>query len=111
MGAAKHTKADIVGALFEKTGMEREELRNIVGFVVEDIKDALINRKIVELRGFGTFEVKTRKAKQAARNPRTGETVAVDSHGSVVFKPGKELKQSVWNLEPAPDAQGQGAGE
>ena len=54
--------------------------------------------KVIELRGFGTFEVRTRKGREKARNPKTGDLVAVDTHGVAVFRPGKELKDLVWNL-------------
>jgi nucleoid DNA-binding protein len=44
--------------------------------------------KTVELRGFGTFEVKKRKGRKRARNPKTGENVAVKDHGVATFRPG-----------------------
>jgi integration host factor subunit beta len=66
--------------------------------LIEEIKDALVDRKTIELRGFGTFEVRVRKGRQKARNPRTGETVSVKAHGVAAFKPGRDLKQAVWEL-------------
>ena len=65
----------------------------------EEIKDGLKENKVIELRGFGTFEVRTRKGREKARNPKTGEVVAVESHGVAIFRPGKELKDAVWNLK------------
>lgn len=62
------------------------------------MKRALVEGKTVELRGFGTFEIRVRKGRERARNPKTGEIVKVEDHGVAVFRPGKELKDSVWNV-------------
>jgi len=98
MPAKKITKADIIDALYEKTGMNRTEIRSAIDIFIDEMKDALISRKIIELRGFGTFEVKVRKARPRARNPRTGESITIHSHGVVSFRSGQELKQAVWTL-------------
>ncbi|MCL2209366.1 MAG: integration host factor subunit beta [Treponema sp.] len=98
MSLRKFTKADIIDALYEKTGMSRGEIRNVIDLFIEEMKDALINRQVIELRGFGTFDVKIRKARSRARNPRTGENIAIRSHGAVTFRSGRELKQAVWKL-------------
>ncbi|GHV44665.1 DNA-binding protein HU [Spirochaetia bacterium] len=97
-GAKKYTKAEIVDSLYEKTGMSRKEIRTIIDLFIDDIKDSLVKNMVIELRGFGTFEIKVRKGRQKARNPKTGETVSVTSHGIASFRPGRELKQDVWNL-------------
>jgi integration host factor subunit beta len=105
--AKKFTKADIVDALYEKTGMNRSEIRGAIDLFIDEIKDALMRRQVIELRGFGTFEVKVRKARPRARNPRTGENIATRSHGVVVFRSGRELKQAVWIItddrDPLPE--------
>jgi integration host factor subunit beta len=98
MAAKKLTKAEIVDSLYEKTGMNRKEIRAIVDLFISELKEALTQDAAIELRGFGTFEVKIRKGRAKARNPRTGETVAVTSHGAAAFRPGRELKQSVWKI-------------
>jgi integration host factor subunit beta len=94
----KVTKADIIDSIYERTGMSRKEIRSIIDLFIDDIKGALIERRIIELRGFGTFEIRVRKGRQKARNPKTGESVSVTSHGIATFRPGRELKQDVWNL-------------
>jgi integration host factor subunit beta len=94
----KVTKADIIDSIYERTGMSRKEIRSIIDLFIDDIKGALIERRIIELRGFGTFEIRVRKGRQKARNPKTGELVSVTSHGIATFRPGRELKQDVWNL-------------
>lgn len=94
----KITKIDIVDSLYEKTGMNRTEIRGAIDLFFDEIKEALVRRQIIELRGFGTFEVKVRKARPRARNPRTGESITIRSHGAVSFRSGRELKQAVWNI-------------
>jgi len=94
----KFTKVDIVDALYEKMGMSRTEIRGVVDLFIDEMKEALIRRQVIELRGFGTFEVKVRKARPRARNPKTGETIVIHSHGVVSFRSGRELKQAVWAL-------------
>ena len=91
----KITKADIIDALYEKTKFTRTDIHTVVDLVIDEMKKALIKRKVIELRGFGTFEIRIRKARQSARNPKTGESLAVDSHGTVVFRLGRELKQKI----------------
>ncbi|MDR2595910.1 MAG: integration host factor subunit beta [Treponema sp.] len=98
MPAGKFTKADIIDAIYEKTGLSRTEIRSSIDLFFDEMKDALIRRQVIELRGFGTFEVKVRKARQRARNPRTGEKITIRSHGAVTFRSGRELKQAVWNI-------------
>ncbi|MDR1588240.1 MAG: integration host factor subunit beta [Treponema sp.] len=98
MAAKKYTKADIVDSLYQKTGMSRKEIRTIIDLFIDEIKDSLMQKMVIELRGFGTFEVKVRKGRPKARNPRTGETITIYSHGIAAFRPGRELKQDVWNI-------------
>jgi len=98
MPAKKITKADIIDALYEKTGMNRSEIRTAIDLFVDEMKEALIRRQVIELRGFGTFEVKIRKARPRARNPKTGESIISRSHGVAAFRSGRELKQAVWKI-------------
>ena len=94
----KFTKADIVDAIYNKTGVDRKEIRDVVDLFIGELKAALVSNKVIELRGFGTFEIKTRKGRQKARNPKTGEIISVNSHGIVAFRPGRDLKRDVWPL-------------
>jgi integration host factor subunit beta len=98
MPVKKFTKTDIVDAMYEKTGMNRSEIRSAIDLLIDEMKNALVRRQIIELRGFGTFEVKVRKARPRARNPRTGENIIIKSHGVVSFRSGRELKQEVWKI-------------
>ena len=94
----KLTKAEIIERIFLKLSINRRDIHNIVDEFFEELKAALQQDKIVELRGFGTFEIRTRKGREKARNPKTGEIVPVNAHGVAVFRPGKELKQIAWPL-------------
>jgi integration host factor subunit beta len=98
MAVKKYTKADVVDSLYQKTGMSRKEIRTVIDLFIDEIKDALMQKLVIELRGFGTFEVKVRRGRSKARNPRTGEAVEIHSHGIAAFRPGRELKQDVWNI-------------
>ena len=98
MAVKKFTKADIVYALYEKTGMERKEISRFLEIFFDEMKSALKTRHVIELRGFGTFEVKVRKARPRARNPKTGQTVSIRPRGIVTFRAGRELKQDAWAI-------------
>ncbi|MDR0377530.1 MAG: HU family DNA-binding protein [Spirochaetaceae bacterium] len=104
MAPKKLIKTDVVDAVYQKTGIGRKEIRLVIDLFLDEIKSALVKRKCIELRGFGTFEVRIRKGREKARNPKTGTIVSVDSHGIVAFRSGRDLKQHVWNLdEPSHD--------
>ncbi|MDR0457097.1 MAG: HU family DNA-binding protein [Treponema sp.] len=98
MAVNKFTKADIVDAVYEKTGMNRKDIGAVIDLFIGEVKAALMKRHVIELRGFGTFEIKMRKARLKARNPRTGEIISIRPHGNVAFRPGRELKQDAWTI-------------
>ena len=98
----KLTKAEIVDAIYNKTSMDRREVQVVVDLFLEEIKAGLISRKAIELRGFGTFEIKIRKGRVRARNPKTGEIFTIRPHGIASFRAGRDLRLDVWNLEQAP---------
>jgi integration host factor subunit beta len=97
MSTVKFTKAEIIDIICEKSAVKRSDIRYTLDMILNSIKDALINGRTVEMRGFGTFEVCLRKGRSKARNPRTGEPVLAVPHGIVKFRPGKEIKQAVWS--------------
>ncbi|MDR1909335.1 MAG: HU family DNA-binding protein [Spirochaetaceae bacterium] len=96
MAGKKVTKIDLIDAVYLKTGMNRKEIREVIDLFLGEVRETLAGGANVELRGFGTFEVRIRKGKSEARNPRTGGTVAVHSHGVAAFKPGRRLRQEAW---------------
>ena len=95
MTKKKLTKAEIVESIALKSGLNKKDIHFVIDSFFEAVKKALIEDRVVELRGFGTFEIRTRKGREKARNPKT---VRVLDHGVAVFRPGKELKESTWSL-------------
>lgn len=71
--------------------LSQRDVEKIVNTIFEEITDALANGDRVELRGFGAFSVKKRDAR-VGRNPRTGESVAVEEKHVPFFKTGKLLR-------------------
>jgi integration host factor subunit beta len=85
------TKAELVDLISWQTGVSKKDTGTIVNLIIENIGRALVEGDKVELRGFGSFKVKTRRARQA-RNPRTGEAVQVPEKRVPYFKTSNELK-------------------
>lgn len=92
------TKADLVEQVAEKTGLTRTDVAATVDAFLDAVKRSLENGSNIEIRGFGTFKIKPRKARKA-RNPRTGEVVPVPDRKIPVFKPSNEFKNLVMNSE------------
>jgi nucleoid DNA-binding protein len=88
------TKKEIVKQISERIGLTQLKTKDIVQQTFNAIVDTLIEVGRIELRNFGVFEVKMRKARKA-RNPRTGERVDVEPKMVVTFKPGKEMEEKV----------------
>ena len=87
------TKSELILRIGElNPHLYHRDVERIVTTIFEEITNALAKRDRVELRGFGAFSVKQRDARKG-RNPRTGETVAVDEKVVPFFKPGKELRE------------------
>lgn len=104
------TKKEIVKQISDEIGLTQLQTKEIVQKTFDAIVETLIREKRIELRNFGVFEVKRRKARKA-RNPRTGERVDVEPKYVVTFKPGKEMEERVrslaalTNLSEADDAE------
>lgn len=88
------TKKEIVKQISDRLGLTQLKTKEIVQLTFNAIVDTLLADKRIELRNFGVFEVKVRKARKA-RNPRTGERVDVPPKCVVTFKPGKEMEERV----------------
>ncbi len=95
----KITKTNIVDNIYENEKYERQDIAIIVDAFLEELKKSLIAGKSIEIRGFGTFEPRLRQAKNNARNPKTGEVLSIEPHHVAAFKPGKELKDKLWDLK------------
>lgn len=89
------TKSDLIMKISEiYPYMSIRNVDRVVSIVIDSIVDALKEDRRVELRGFGSFWVKTRGAAQR-RNPRTGEKVFIESRRVPFFKAGKQLKEVI----------------
>ena len=91
------TKKEIVRSVSEKLELTQQSTKEIVQKTFDAIIEALVVERRIELRNFGVFEVK-RRAPRKARNPRTGEIVAVKEKFVVTFKPGKVMEEKVAEL-------------
>ena len=85
------TKAELVEIVSRESGISKKDAEVIVKSVIDSIVSALNKGEKVEIRGFGSFRVRERKARNA-RNPRTGKTIKVPAKKVPYFKPGKELR-------------------
>jgi len=72
------------------TGLSLRDTAACIDSVVEAINDAISRGERIELRGFGTFDVRKVAARKAA-------FANVPAHGRIVFRPSQRLKKSVWN--------------
>jgi nucleoid DNA-binding protein len=96
------TKKEIVKQIADEIEETQLKTKEIVQLTFNAIVDTLILHRRIELRNFGVFEVRLRKARKA-RNPRTEEPVHVPPKFVVTFKPGKEMEQRVGDLTPTPE--------
>lgn len=88
------TKAELVAAVAQSTGIERATVAATVESLMETIKGSLIAGEPVYLRGFGTFGIKHRAAK-AGRNITANTTIQIPEKDIPSFKPAKEFKESL----------------
>ncbi len=88
------TKSDLVERIAEKLDITKKEAEAVVGVVFGSIIEAIERGEKVELRGFGCFKVKTKRARKG-RNPRTGEEIDIPPKRVPYFKPGKDMKEAV----------------
>ncbi len=95
------TKAELVEEVSVATGISRNHTALIVDHMLDAFCRTLSEGKHLEIRGFGTFKVRERRARRA-RNPRSGSEVMVPAKLVPVFKPSKELKAQVLLDESAP---------
>lgn len=88
-------KAELVASIAEKSNMTKKDAENVLNAFMESVQEALAKGEKVQLVGFGTFEVRDRKAREG-RNPRNPEEVIqIPASKAPVFKAGKGLKEAV----------------
>src|SRR3984957_4658606 len=95
------TKRDLVIRISTETGLVQQQVLDVVQKTLDYIAEAVSKGDKVELRNFGVFEVKVRKAR-IGRNPNAPATdVPIPQRAGVKFKPGKEMRAEVLKLPPA----------
>ena len=92
------TKKDIVEEISMRTGLTQVDTKTVVECFLDAISKSLIQGRNIEIRGFGRFKIREKKAR-TARNPRTGEPVSVEAGVKPVFEASKELKNFLNNKE------------
>jgi len=87
-------KTELIKSLAEKAGVTQKEAAKVLDATVDSIQQALANGEKVQIIGFGTFEVRDRKARKVV-SPATGEEIEVPATRVPAFKAGKALKEAV----------------
>jgi nucleoid DNA-binding protein len=102
------TKRDLVTRISDESGLIQQQVLDVVQKTLDYIAESLSKGDKVELRNFGVFEVKVRKAR-VGRNPNSPEKdVPIPQRAVVKFKPGKEMRAEVLKLSPNSVNQPQG---
>ena len=87
-------KTELINEVAEKACITKKATEMVINAWVGSITEALAAGDKVSIIGFGTFEVKERKAREGM-NPRTGEKITIEGYKAPVFKAGKQLKTMV----------------
>ncbi|MCG0238660.1 MAG: HU family DNA-binding protein [Firmicutes bacterium] len=87
-------KAELIASIAEKSGLTKKDSEKAINAFIDSVKEALAKGDKVSLVGFGTFEVRERKARKG-RNPQTKEEITIPGGKTPAFKAGKELKDVV----------------
>ncbi len=91
------TKSQLIEQLMEcGSELNKRESELIVNTIFDSISDALVCGDRVEIRGFGSFSIREREARQA-RNPKSGLLINIPAKRTPFFKTGKELRERVDN--------------
>jgi nucleoid DNA-binding protein len=89
------TKADLAKILADEIDCKNTMAKQAVDVLFATLADAIVEGERIEIRGFGSWEVKHTNARPRARNPRTGDEVYVPARRKVGFKPGKILRDAL----------------
>ncbi len=88
------TKSEMAEKLAEKIKVNKQQAEGIINIFSHSIIEALAKGDKVEIRGFGSFRVRHRAAKEG-RNPKSGEKVFVPPKKVPFFKTGKDFRETV----------------
>ena len=87
-------KAELIASMAEKCELTKKDTEKALKAFMDTVQESLAKGDKVQLVGFGTFETKERAAR-IGRNPRTGQEIKIPASKAPLFKPGKDLKDSV----------------
>lgn len=90
-------KSDIISIISKKNNLNLPDAEYSIKKLIEYLSKNLYEGERIEIRGFGTFSLHSHNSR-IARNPKTGEKVALERRNTVHFKPSKELKSRVNNI-------------
>ncbi len=89
-------KTELVASIASKADISKKDAEKALNAFIETVSGALKKGDKVSLVGFGSFEVRSRAAREG-RNPATGATIKIAAAKSPAFKAGKALKDLVNN--------------
>ena len=84
------TKADLISEVANKTGVDKAAVQVVVESFMTTVKNSLLKKENVYLRGFGSFIIKER-AKKTGRNISKNTTIVIPAHKVPAFKPAKSF--------------------
>jgi integration host factor subunit beta len=94
------TKSDLIERVArEIPHISKKDTELVVNTIFEMLTQSLCRRDRIEIRGFGSFQVKTREAREG-RNPKTGAEVSIPEKRTPFFKVGKELRERIERARP-----------
>ncbi|HOF16295.1 MAG TPA: HU family DNA-binding protein [Bacteroidales bacterium] len=88
------TKAEVVAEIANKTGIEKVAVQDVVETFMSTIKNSLLRKENVYLRGFGSFVIKER-AQKTGRNISKNTTIIIPAHNIPAFKPSKSFTNTI----------------
>jgi DNA-binding protein HU-beta/integration host factor subunit beta len=88
------TKKDLVERISDRTGLTQVDTKIVVESFLDSVAKALQDGTNIEIRGFGRFKVKKKRAR-TARNPRTNQYIQVEAGYKPIFEASKELRNRI----------------
>jgi integration host factor subunit beta len=89
------TKSDLIERVSVRVPhISKKDTETVVNTIFDSMTESLMHGDRIEIRGFGSFQVKIREAREG-RNPKTGEEVKIPAKRTPFFKVGKELKERI----------------
>jgi len=87
-------KKELVDQISNDLSIHKQDVAVAVDIILDSMTEALVNERRVELRGFGSFSTRKRKARQT-KNPRTGVVMEIDERKTIHFTMSKSIKDAL----------------